>query len=359
MVIVHVTEPFATGINTFLQELIFSMPEYEHIIIHGERDDTRDINEIKFEYKGKVKFIKWEHAHREISIVKDIKAYFHLRKILKSIDFDVLHLHSSKAGVLGRCIGLKRKYKNIVYTPNAASFLRTDISKLKRKVYTLIEKFSNLSGAQIVSSSNSEYVAYKNIGIQSKIIQNGVTISKENQEIESQDGNFNIVFCGKVTVQKNPELFNEIALFYKDIPNVKFYWIGDGEMKESLTSDNIQITGWQKKNFIYSILAKSDLYLSTSSWEGLSIATIEASAFGLPLVLSRCVGNQDMVLKDYNGFLFSSKAEAIERIEILRNNKGQKDQISQNSKTNYNKQFGNYRCGLEYKKLYLEITDHK
>jgi hypothetical protein len=41
MTIIHVVEPFATGINTFLQELVFSMPSHEHIIVHGERKDCR------------------------------------------------------------------------------------------------------------------------------------------------------------------------------------------------------------------------------------------------------------------------------------------------------------------------------
>ena len=63
------------------------------------------------------------------------------KKILKQTDFDILHLHSSKAGIIGRYIGLICGFKKIIYTPNAASFLRTDISPKKKRAYQLIEKF--------------------------------------------------------------------------------------------------------------------------------------------------------------------------------------------------------------------------
>ena len=116
MVVVHVIEPFATGLNTFLQELVFSMPDFDHIIIHGERKDTREIEEIKSEYKGEVTFIKWQNSQREIKPIQDRKAYLELKEILKSIDYDILHLHSSKAGVLGQLLRKKHHKKNCLHS---------------------------------------------------------------------------------------------------------------------------------------------------------------------------------------------------------------------------------------------------
>ena len=177
----------------------------------------------------------------------------------------------------------------------------------------------------------------------------------ENISLPKEDDIFRIVFCGKITIQKNPEFFKEIALHYKEDSSVSFTWIGDGEMNNELQSDAITITGWKSKKGLYSILDNSDLYLSTSSWEGLSLATIEASAFGLPLLLSRCTGNVDMIEQGVNGFLFDTKEDAIRQIEYLRSNPEKRNLISKNSSKIYDNIYGNFRCGLEYKKLYLEI----
>jgi len=355
MTIIHVVEPFATGINTFLQELVFGMPNYEHIIVHGEREGCREIDKIKSEYSGKASFVQWENVGREINPLKDIKAFLELKKILKNYKYDVLHLHSSKAGVLGAFIRRNANCKTVVYTPNAASFLRTDISKAKKTFYTWIEKAIHSKNTVVVSSCNSELEEYEKLGIKTKKIQNGVTILGNGKVTAKDDGVFNVVFCGKITVQKNPILFNQIASYFKNDSKISFTWIGDGEMKEVLSSENITITGWCSKEDVYSALEKADLYLSSSSWEGLSLATIEALSFGLPLVLNKCCGNQDIVTEGVNGYLFHTKEKAVDYIEYLRSHTKKREQISANSIDIYQRHYNNFRCGLEYEQLYLAL----
>jgi glycosyltransferase involved in cell wall biosynthesis len=359
MVIVHVVEPFATGINTFLQELVFSMPNHEHVIIHGERKDCRSIDKIKLEYKEKASFVKWNCAKREIDPVQDLKAFFELKKILKCYDYDILHLHSSKAGVLGQFIRRNNNRNTVVYTPNAASFLRTDISNRKRILYRWIEKTIHKNNTVIVSSCNSELEAYGKLGVKTRKIKNGVTISSSKNSFEKGKSVFNIVFCGKITIQKNPRLFNEIANYYKEDSTISFTWIGDGELRNVLTSKNIHVTGWCSKSEVYESLAKADIYLSASSWEGLSLATIEALSFGLPLVLNRCVGNQDIVTSGVNGFLFETKEKAIDYIEFLRAHSKKLKQLSENSVQIYQRHYNSFRCGLEYEQLYIALNRMK
>jgi glycosyltransferase involved in cell wall biosynthesis len=156
-------------------------------------------------------------------------------------------------------------------------------------------------------------------------------------------------------VQKDPIFFNQIANYFKDDPTISFTWIGDGELKEVLTSKNIKITGWCSKENVYKMLGNADLYLSTSSWEGLSLATIEALSFGLPLVLNECSGNQDIVTVGVNGYLFRTKEKAIDYIEYLRTNTVKLKQVSENSTIIYDRHYNNYRCGLEYEQLYIAL----
>ena len=352
MIVCHVVEPFATGINTFIHELVHGMPDYKHIVIHGERKDTREIEAIKTEYSGNVQFVKWENAHRDINLKLDIKAFFELRKKLKQIDFDLLHLHSSKAGVLGRLIGFLDGYKNIVYTPNGASFLRKDISKRKIRQYQKIEQFFSRFNCTIVSSSVSEQLAHTEIDIKSKVIQNGVLVNR-NFSRNTSNKVFNIVTCGKITVQKNPSFFNEIASFFKQNDNVKFTWIGDGELKDELK--DVSITGWCSKEGVFEHLSKADLYLSTSSWEGLPLAGIEAMAFGVPLLMNECVGNNDLVNRGINGYIFDSRIKAIEDIEYLKENPDTLKKLAENSLKMYERHYNNFRCARDYDVLYKAI----
>jgi glycosyltransferase involved in cell wall biosynthesis len=349
MIIAHVVEPFATGINTFIHELVFGMPHYEHYIIHGERKDVRKIEAIKKEYFGKATFIKWENAHRDINVVMDIKACVELNTILKKIDFDIIHLHSSKAGVLGRLISFINGYKNVVYTPNGASFLRKDIPQNKVAGYERIERvFSRLNG-KVISSSESEHKAHSKLGIKSKIIQNGVLVDRSIR-VERKSARFNIVTCGKITIQKNPSLLNEIAGFFKNDPDISFKWIGDGELKHELT--NVEVTGWCSKKGVYGHLSQADLYISTSSWEGLPLAGIEAMAFGLPLLMNDCDGNRDIVNSGINGYVFDSRIKAIEDIEYLKESKSILKFLGESSLKMYERHYNNFRCAKDYDELY-------
>lgn len=353
MTIIHVVEPFATGVNTFIHELVSGMPDDRHIILHGERKDTREINGIKAEYNGRAEFISWKWAFREISLFKDFRAFMELRKVLKSTNFDILHLHSSKAGVLGRIAAFFGGYKNVVYTPNGASFLRKDISSKQLWMYQSIEQFFSRWNARIISSSESEHKEYKKLGINSRIIQNGVFIDgvkpkNENSKI------FKIITCGKVTIQKNPKLLNEIASYFGDREDISFTWVGDGELTDLLT--HVKVTGWSSKNEVFNHLNEADLYISTSLWEGLPLAGIEAMGFGLPLLMSKCEGNNDLVNHGINGYSFNTRIKAIENILFLMENRDTLKQQGQNSLKMYSHHFSNHRCAKEYNKLYQQIV---
>ncbi|MFS8630836.1 MAG: glycosyltransferase, partial [Bacillales bacterium] len=74
---------------------------------------------------------------RELSPIQDFRSSLQLKKLLKELNPDLIHLHSSKAGVLGRLANslLFSNKKQIFYTPHGYSFLRLDVSATKRKLY--------------------------------------------------------------------------------------------------------------------------------------------------------------------------------------------------------------------------------
>ena len=319
MKIVHVVECFAGGVFSFLSNLTNELDKEEYIVIYGTNRDNTPSN-FRGKFPQNTKFIPWENAGRSLNPVKDIKALWELYTILKKIDgIDIIHLHSSKAGFLGRIVSfLLGKSKKTIYTPHAISFLRLDVSPKKRKIFIGMEKFASFFGGKIVACSQSEKEAIEEQGIKNvTFINNGIK-SLQIEKKENMSDKITIISVGRLSIQKNPKLFNDIALEFIDNSNIQFIWCGDGELKSELTSPNIKCTGWIERKELENYLANADIYLSTSLWEGLPLSVLEAMSIGLPVVLSDCVGNRDLV--EDNGVLYNNKIEAIKIINDFREN---------------------------------------
>ncbi|WP_038056395.1 glycosyltransferase [Thermodesulfobacterium hydrogeniphilum] len=359
MKIVHIVEPFAGGTYDFLVDLTNNLSEYRHIIIHGKRENTPE--NFEKDFPPGTEFIYWQNATREINPKKDLNALFELLSILKKInDIDIIHLHSSKAGFLGRLVarilGLSDK---IIYTSHGVSFLRKDVSKLKQRMFVYLEKFATKLGGRVVACSRSEAEEFRKYGINAEYIYNGVDCGFVNYR---RDQNKNIIIIGtigRITYQKNPILFNEIAEYFSNKKNVKFLWIGDGESKEELKSKNIEITGWLPKEKVSNYLNSIDIYLSTSLWEGLPLSVLQAMCKGKPLVLSDCVGNRDLVKNNVNGFLYKTKEEAIKNLEKLICDSTLRLKFGQASLNIVKKDFSVKNTVSRYKELYKKVKNSK
>lgn len=317
MVIVHVVEPFAAGIATFIKLLAENMPDDCHIVVHGERKEVTEAIEVKKYFpKNNVKFIRWKSAQREISLLKDLKALVELTAILKRFKHaDAIHLHSSKAGFLGRVGCSMVGIDNVIYTPNGAPFLIEDISSFRTTLYKRLEQVGAVFGGKVVCTSRSERKAYAKIGIRASYINNGtVQLEKEDLKKIKNKNEFIISTVGRIADQKNPELFNEIAQRFVEFENIKFMWIGDGSDRETLTAPNIIITGWISQEQVKRTIEKSNLYLSTSKYEGLPLSVLEAMSLKRCLLLKDCVGNRDLVRSGKNGELFTTVDEAEQHI---------------------------------------------
>ena len=121
-----------------------------------------------------------------------------------------------------------------------------------------------------------------------------------------------LISIGRLTNQKNYIFlirnFKKLSLKYDDI---KLLIIGDGEKKKILQNliikfqleNKVKLIGYEKN--IYKYLKKSNFYISTSKWEGSSLAMIDAAFMGLPILCSNCpTGRKEFINKDERGFLF-------------------------------------------------------
>jgi glycosyltransferase involved in cell wall biosynthesis len=243
----------------------------------------------------------------------------------------------------------------VFYTPNGASFLSAT-NKFSRYFYQLIEKMGHRFGGKVVCCSASELEEYLKLGIDAGYINNGIQMINNITIAAKKPGDkFRIVTSGRIEVQKNPALFNSIATYFEEFSQIEFIWIGDGIDRNLFTAKNITITGWLDNSAVHDCITASDLYISTSLYEGLSFATLEALALKKPVLLSNCTGNTDLVKKGINGGLFNTAPEAIIKIWQYFNNQEMLPVMGEFSKEICTAEFDVKQNYKTYRELYTGL----
>lgn len=347
--VLHIVEAFGGGVFTFLVDLINNTcDEYDVVLACSIRPQTP--KNYKEYIDKRVKIIELESGVRDISLTKDLKSFFELKKIIKNEKADIVHLHSSKSGFLGRMICSDKKV-NVLYNPHGFAFLKEDESKFKKNIYKALEYIAAKKCGSIVGVSKGEYEEALKLSKKSYLINNGIDIEKLPvlEEKEFSANNLKICTIGRISYQKNPKMFNEIA---KRFPNINFTWIGQGEMLDVLDSDNIKVTGWMSKGEVIKLMNEADIFILTSLWEGLPIALLEAMYYKKICIVSNCIGNRDVIINEKNGFIANNTEEFLEKINIIKNNKVNISEIKRKAyediNTNYNFKF----VAINYKKIY-------
>lgn len=357
-VVLHIAEAFGSGVLNYIKNLSkWQSQEYQVYIAYGIRPETPE--NFKEQFDSNIRFIKVDGFTREIELFNDIKAFKFIGKIVKEIHPDLIHLHSTKAGILGRWAINCNKY-NVLYSPHAYSFLMMNCSSFKRSIYRWIEKISDKKGCLTIADIEGEFEASKQVTKNAICIPNGIDtmemdeIISQAEKIKTDRQRTTICMLGKVVPQKNPELFNKIA---KKFPDIDFVWIGAGPLEEKLDSPNIEITGWLTRVRATARIMESDIFLFPSAWESLSIALLEAMYIGKPCVVSRVDGNRDVIRPNYNGYVCDTKEEYLFAISDLLGNKKKAEQYGKQarqdilSKYNVNVMEQEYRVLLSILKI--------
>ena len=118
--ILHIAEAMGGGVFTYLVELSNSLSEeYDVTIAFGVRSETPQ-NYAEY-FNKNINLVRIENFRRSVNPIKDFNATIELRKIIKELKPDIIHLHSSKAGAIGRLFLYNKEHK-MFYTPHGYSF---------------------------------------------------------------------------------------------------------------------------------------------------------------------------------------------------------------------------------------------
>lgn len=229
---------------------------------------------------------------------------------IRENDIDLLHSHGKGAGLYSRLLSL------LTGRPCVHTFHGLHIAEygpLQRFFYILYERLVGLWTSAGISVSAGEESLIRSSGIMSakklKLIENGVALPSSVKA--ARRGDFlQIVAVSRYDEQKNPELIIDIAEALKGIIPFKILVIGQGPrfqkclktISEKGLDEFIELIG--PTTDPRSFYKAADAFLSTSRWEGMPMAVLEAMSEGLPVVLSDVVGNRDVIQDEITGYLY-------------------------------------------------------
>lgn len=316
--VLFIVEAMGGGVFTYIVELANELVnKYDMYIAYAVRRQTpKNYNEY---FDKRINLIKVNSFGRSINLKKDLQSLIEIKRITNQVKPDIIHLHSSKAGVIGR-LGLNGNKIPMFYTPHGYSFLMENYMPFKRIVFHRIEKICAKRPCTTISCSFSEHEETLKLTKRADYVNNGINIPQLNQimdETEKVDHPFTVYTLGRICYQKNPEMFNKIA---KSMPEVSFVWIGDGEMRNQLTATNIKITGWKERLDALKLSLNADVFLLTSRWEGLPISLLESMYMKKPCIVSDVIGNHDVIKDKENGFVCNRIDDYIQSIDYIRQN---------------------------------------
>ena len=303
--------------------------------------------------------------HRKFTI----KTLFRLRAFLKQNSIKIIHSHGKGAGIYSRSLSYMT---GIPCIHTFHGFHTGNYNGFQKYFYKLLEKILSLFTKKIISVSKGEYeiLIENRISSPSKIIiiENAVEIPAQSI---SQQNFFStpkiITTFTRFNYQKNSSLLIEIFKELKKKTHIKSFKIillGTGEeeskIKEKVKEEDLG------EFFVFNktvespgkYLEDSFCYISTSRWEGMPLAVLEAMSYGIPVIATDVVGNKDLVENNKTGFLYSleNPKEGADFIIMLSENFEKWKSLVNESREKTIKHFSLARMAEETKNIYNIVS---
>ncbi len=337
--------------------------KYELVLVHGLSQESRmtdwekqSVNrQIRDAEKGGVKIIPMPSLVRRISPAHDFQTLFSLWRLMIRERPDMVHTHTSKAGILGRWAAWLARVPIIVHTAHGHVFYG-HFGPLASGFFVLLERFMALITDRMIALTQGERNDYVTFSVfrpdRILTIHSGVDIDhymsarvnveekKESLEISTKGPVVGTV--GWLLSIKGPMyLLKAMGKVWQDYPEATLVFVGKGDLEAELrakalqmdVSDRVKFMGW--RDDIPEIMKILDVFVLPSLNEGMGRVLVEAMASGRPVVASRVGGIPDLVKHGENGFLVEPGDEnglsaAIKKLladKIMRNQMGQKGRI--------------------------------
>jgi glycosyltransferase involved in cell wall biosynthesis len=253
----------------------------------------------------------------------DLLTILKLRSYIRAQRIDLVHTHSSKAGILGRAAAVLAGVPVILHTVHGWSFNDTQPAWL-RGVYVTLERVAARFTHRliVVSSRNRDCGLIHGIGREDQydVIHSGIDIesfrrpprNRESvrRELGIEPGQILVGTVACLKPQKAPlDFVRAAAEAHARDDRLRFILVGDGELapqthalvRELGLTGIVQLLGWRRD--VVELLHAMDVFLLTSLFEGLPRAVLQAMAAGVPVIATAVDGTPEVVRDRETGLL--------------------------------------------------------
>lgn len=312
--ILMVCEAFGGGVFTYVSQLCNDMcNDFDVYLAYSIRPQTpsnyRDFLD------EKVHLIQIKSFGKGLgNVFNDLKIIKELRKIEKEVQPDIIHLHSSIAGGMGR-LAYSGKHNTVVYTPHGYAHVLMGQGK-KSKLYFTMEKILGKRNAITLTCCESEDEEAKKFSKRTAYIETGVNLEDLSNSLDGiepvKNQKFTVFTLGRACVQKQPDIFNKIAEL---VPKADFLWIGNGELENKLTAPNIEVTGWKSRKEALAMAKGADAFILCSLGEAIAMSLIENMYIKKLVLVSNTMGNKSVIKNGINGYVCTRPEEYAHHIK--------------------------------------------
>jgi glycosyltransferase involved in cell wall biosynthesis len=305
--------------------------KFDLTLITGTCDSTEE--DYLEKIATSIPFVKVESLQRAISPRQDFVTFIKLWKILRSIKPDIVHTHTSKAGLIGRTVSrFAAPRAKRVHTFHG-HLLDGYFSPIKTKLITSLEGLLARNTHVLIAMGNQVKNDLLKVGVgnESKFrvffpgLKAANLRSKEDSKksLGLDSSLVTCLFVGRLTQIKRPDrLLDAIAILKNKGLQFELIIAGDGELSDYVSARvskeelPVKTLGWVKDTS--QVFSAADIMVLCSDNEAVSLVLIEGSQYGLPLVSTNVGSVSDVVIDHSTGYLTESTpqslADAIEKL---------------------------------------------
>lgn len=297
--VLHVSEAFGGGVRTAMVNYVIGTPEFEHSMV-----------------------LRLRAGHETVEVPEDVDVEYvsgglidFFKAALRAVDqgsYDIVHLHSSYAGVLRAFLP---KNVRIVYTPHCY-VMEAKKSAYRTVTYRMVEKALAQRPQLLMAVSPREAMIGLSLrpSMHAEVVENvAVALPVPFTKAHRNSSKPIITMVGRIMAQKDPFFFAAVARRL-GTERFRFMWIGDGDGdgRLALEAAGVEVTGWLPPPDVWDALEITDLYLHTAAWEGGPLSTLEAADAGCAL-LARTIPSMESLGYPLAGTESEDVASSVER----------------------------------------------
>lgn len=354
--------------NGMRSQLISGTPSAEEGNFHAE-----------VEGKG-IPFYRLPELGREVSVRKDLAAFFRLLSLFLKERPQIVHTHMAKAGTLGRLAALCAGVPIRIHTYHGHVF-HDYFSRPKTRLFLAVERMLARTSHRLIAVSDAvrdELCHRYRIGSTEKVevIPLGLELDPFleshpfrgalRRELGLAEGIHVVGIVGRLAPIKDHSFFLSVASnLLKRRWDVRFVVVGDGELRKGLEqkvkqmglSKEVLFLGWRTD--LERVYPDLDVVVLTSKNEGTPVSLIEAMACARPVVATRVGGVPDVVREGVTGFLVPPGETQIfcQRLESLLDNVEKRRAFGERGREWVRQRYSKERLVSDMKSLYNRLIE--